>query len=35
MRYNKDTNNLLDDLAGGVQVDKAFVYLKLVAVPSL
>jgi hypothetical protein len=29
------TYNLLDDFAGGMQVDKAFVDFKLVAIPGL
>lgn len=29
------TYNLLDDLAGGMQVDEALVHLELIAIPSL
>lgn len=29
------THNLLDDLAGGVQVNKALVHLELVTIPGL
>ena len=34
MNY-KNTHDLLDDLAGGVEVDEALVDLELVAIPGL
>lgn len=34
-RLQADGGDLLDDLAGGVEVDEALVHLELVAVPGL
>jgi len=34
-RLQADAGNLLDNLAGRVQVDQSFVYLELIAIPSL